>query len=41
MAIFGSNEELISLLNIYNDKEYVKNIDKGTNICFLVLLLNK
>lgn len=24
MAIFGSNEELISLLNIYCDKEYVK-----------------
>lgn len=25
MAIFGSNEELINLLNIYHDKEYVNN----------------
>ena len=25
MAIFGSNEELINLLNIYRDKEYIKN----------------
>lgn len=25
MAMFGSNEELINLLNIYRDKEYIKN----------------